>query len=86
MAFRPPIALEIRNQILERIKTGVPATQVAREHGVSYKTVYGWLAKSTTSSPGILETSRWQREKRDLLEMIGILSFELTKIKKNRSY
>lgn len=78
--------MEIKNQILERVKSGVPATQAAREHGVSYKTVYGWLAKSTSSAPGILETSRWQREKSDLLQMIGLLSFELNKIKKNRNY
>lgn len=77
---------EIRNQILERIKSGTPASTAAREHGVSPKTVYGWLAKSTTCAPGVLETSRWQREKNDLLRMIGLLSFELEKIKKNRSY
>lgn len=77
---------EIKNQILERIKSGVPASTAAHEHGVSPKTVYGWLAKSTASAPGILETSRWQREKGDLLRMIGLLSFELSKIKKNRSY
>ena len=85
MSFRP-IASEIRNQILERIKSGTSAATAAHEHGVSPKTVYGWLARSTASAPGILEASRWQREKRCLLEMIGLLSFELTKIKKNRSY
>lgn len=86
MSFRTPVALEIKNQILERVKSGTPAATAAHEHGVSPKTVYGWLAKSTTTAPGALETGRWQREKRDLLEMIGLLSFELTKIKKNRNY
>jgi len=86
MSFRPSIAPEIKQQILERIKSGIPTSTVAREHGVSPNTVYAWLAKSTSSAPGLLETGRWQREKRDLLQMIGLLSFELTKIKKNRSY
>ena len=86
MSFRPSVAPDIKQQILERIKSGTAVSIVAREHGVSPNTVYTWLAKSTSSAPGLLETSRWQREKRDLLQMIGLLSFELTKIKKNRSY
>lgn len=86
MSFRPSVAPEIKNQILERIKSGIPTSTVAREHGVSPNTVYAWLAKSTSSAPGILESSRWQREKSDLLKMIGLLSFEMSKIKKNRSY
>jgi len=75
---------EIKDQILERIKSGVPVSQLSVEHGVARNTIYSWISQTTTSSPGLLNTSRWKNEKRDLLLVIGALSFELSKIKKNR--
>jgi len=40
------IPKEIKEQILERVKTsGLPITQIAKEHGVSDRTIHGWMAK-----------------------------------------
>lgn len=75
------IPQETKDQILSRIKEGIPATQLAREHGVCVKTIYGWLAKQ---SPGALDYGRLKRERDELLLMVGRLTVELSKAKKGR--
>lgn len=79
------ISKEIKEQILSRIKNdGLPAAQVAREHGISDKTVYGWLAKTAERQPGILEINRLKRENEGLKHLIGLLTVEMHKLKKGR--
>ncbi len=80
-----PIAKEIKEQILFRIKNeGVSGAQAARDAGVSSKTVYGWLAKESLNNISILELNRLKRENEGLCKIIGKLSLELDKIKKGR--
>lgn len=87
--FKPPIAKEIREHILARIKNdGVSVAQAARDHGVSSKTIYGWLNRGVMAQPGILELNRVKRENEGLYQLIGRLTHEINKLKKNggRSY
>lgn len=73
-----------REAILKRIKEeGIPASRAANEAGISPKTVYGWLAKETTSS-GISwhEHNRLKRENQQLKEIIGALTLDLNRTKK----
>ncbi|MDP3014771.1 MAG: hypothetical protein Q8M92_11040 [Candidatus Subteraquimicrobiales bacterium] len=80
-----PIAKEIKDQILFRIKhEGISGAQVARDAGVSSKTVYGWLAKESLNNISILELNRLKRENEGLCKIIGKLSLELDKVKKGR--
>ncbi len=59
------IPKEIREQVLARIKNdGVTGKQAADEAGISSKTVYGWLADTTVTEPGILELNKLRRESR----------------------
>ena len=84
--FRSPIAKEIREQILGRIKAdGLPVAQIAREHGVNPKTVYGWLENEAGSSPGVLGLNRLRRENQALLLLVGRLTAEMEKQKRGRS-
>lgn len=85
MSFAP-IAKEIKEQILQRVKDGTPVLKAAAEHGVSTKTIYNWLAKSSMAHPSILEISRLKREKEDLLKVIGLLTLEVSKAKKKKGY
>ncbi len=79
------IKKEIRDQIIERIKTsGVPAAQVAREHGINPKTVYGWLEKSVSNGPSIMEVNKLRRENQALYQLIGMLTADNAKLKKGR--
>jgi len=78
------IPKDIKEQILTRIKNdGVPVSQAAGEHGVNPKTVYNWLRTKTTGDTSILEISRLKRENRELREIIGTLTYSLSKSKKN---
>lgn len=81
------IPIEIKEQVLARIKNdGIPVSQAAKEHGVNPKTVYNWLRGTTIVNPSILEISRLRRENKELKEIIGIITHELHKHKKNQGY
>lgn len=81
------IPKEIKDQVLARIKNdGIPVAQAANEHGVNPKTVYNWLRSTATTNPNILEISRLRRENKELKEIIGIITHELHKNKKNQGY
>lgn len=78
------IPKEIKEQILKRIKEeGITVTQAAKDAGISSKTIYNWMRSKTLSDGSILEISRLKRENRELLEIIGRLTHDLTKSKKN---
>lgn len=79
-----PIAKEIKQQILDRAKEGVSAPRLSREHGVSTKTIYGWLGNQTTGNPSALEHNRLKRERDELLKLVGKLTMDLSKEKKGR--
>lgn len=78
------IPKEIKEQILKRIKEeGITVRQAAEEHGISTKTIYNWMRSKTLSDGSILEISRLKRENRELSEIIGKLTLDLTRSKKN---
>jgi len=80
-----PLAKEIREQILSRIKNkGVTANQAAKDAGVSPKTVYDWLAKEATGDPNVVAYNRLKKENEGSYHLIGKLTSELTRIKKGR--
>lgn len=78
------IPKEIKEQILERVKTsGLPVAQIAREHGISDRTIHGWLAKQTNTVPTVIENSHLKRKIDELYMLVGKLTLELSKVKKN---
>jgi len=78
------IPKEIKNQILSRVKEGVPVSQLAKEHGVGDKTIYTWLRKQSITSPSVLALGRLKRERDDLLKLVGELSLRLKKGEKSK--
>lgn len=80
------IPKEIKEQVLARIKNdGIPVSQAAKEHGINPKTVYNWLRGTSVINPSILEISRLRRENKELKEIIGVITHELHKQKKNQA-
>ena len=78
------IPKEIKEQVLKRIKEeGVTVLQAATDAGISSKTIYNWMRNKTLSDGSILEISRLKRENRELSEIIGRLTLNLTRSKKN---
>lgn len=81
------ISADVKRQILDRIKQGgASISQIAQEHGISNRTIYGWLSKGATSAPSWLELNKLKRENAALKELLGrvMLETELSK-KKNLS-
>lgn len=77
------IPKETKEQVLKRIKEeGVTVSQAASEHGISTKTIYNWMRNKGIQGTNILEISRLKRENKELLEIIGRLTHNLTKSKK----
>ena len=62
MAKSQHVPADVKKQILDRIKEGgVSISQIAEEHGISSRTIYGWLSKGIVSVPSWLELNRLKR-------------------------
>ena len=78
------ISKEVKDQILDRVKNqGVGVKQVAEEHGISDRTIYGWLTKGVSGQPTLLEYARLKKENQTLKEMLGEVTMELKRSQKN---
>ena len=83
----PAVSKEVKEQILQRIRDqGLPVSQVAQEHGLSTKTIYGWISKGITAPPSVLEIAKLKRENQALKELIGELTLEMSLAKKKEHY
>lgn len=72
-----PIALEIKNEVISRIKNnGEAVSALSAEYHISVKTIYGWLRKQSEKGVSVLELSRLKRENKLLLEMVGRLTLD----------
>ena len=80
------ISKEIKDQIISRIKNeGVSVIKAGEEHGISTKTIYGWLSKDVHKQPSIIEFNKLKREKDELLKMVGELTIQLSNTQKKIS-
>jgi hypothetical protein len=79
------ISNEIKNQILDRAKEGVPVLTLSKEHGISTKTIYCWLAHLPGRGPSIVEYGKIKRERDALLALVGQLSLKMSKGEKNQA-
>jgi len=80
-ARRHLIAAEARHSLPPQPQ-GLPVSQAAQEHGLSTKTIYGWISRGVTSSPSVLELAKLKRENQALKELIGELTLEMSLAKK----
>lgn len=83
MSINYKISPEIKAQIISRIKNdGVSVAQVAKDHGISDKTIYNWLGKSTESVSYYRELQVLKRENKALLELLGTMTLKMSESKK----
>jgi transposase-like protein len=86
MGTRSRIPAEVREQILNRIRTeGVSAAQAAKDHGISPVTVYAWLRRSTVMPSNILQLNKLRRENEELKRLLGQAMLMNERGKKNHS-
>ena len=79
------ISKEIKDQILGRIKNdGVSVADAAKDHGISDKTIYGWLGARVQGQPTWSEVTKLKREKDALLKLVGDLTLNLSNTQKKK--
>lgn len=75
------IAKEVQQEILGKLKSGIPAAKLSKDYGVHPQTIYSWLRKSA-SGPSYAELNRYKKENAQLKELIGELTMQLQKEQK----
>ncbi len=78
------VPLETKNEIVEKVKSGVSVAEAAKQYAVSTKTIYAWLSNQTRPEISVLEYNRIKKENEELKRIIGIITLELERGKKNR--
>ncbi len=79
-----PIAKEIKEEILGKIKEGIKAPALASQYGISAKTIYGWLAKMVTPHITWAKYQQLKKENEELKRIIGMIAYDLHKEKKRK--
>ena len=77
------VPAETKKEILQKIKEGLSVNDTAKQYGVSSKTIYTWLSNETRSPISILEYNKLKRENDELKRIIGLITLELERGKKN---
>jgi len=77
------VPIQTREEILARIKNGAKVLETAEEYGISSKTIYSWLRNQVRPEISVLEFNRLKRDNEELKRIIGIITLELERGKKN---
>jgi len=79
------IPKDVKTEILAKVKGGEKVRDLARQYGVSDKSIYTWLHKETGDQVvSIIQYNRLKRENEELKKLIGELSLKLSLGEKNR--
>jgi len=71
------VSKDLRNQILERVKTsGKTVAEISQEHGIGKTTIYEWLRESTGEAPA-RDLIKLMKENKELKQIIGELTVQL---------
>lgn len=80
------VPAEIKAEIIAKVKSGMTVAEAASQYGISSKTIYTWLSNQVKPEMSILEINRLKRENDELKRIIGIITLDLERGKKNRSH
>jgi len=80
------VPAEVKAEIIAKVKNGLPVAQAASQYGISDKTIYTWLSNQVKPEYSILEINRLKRENDELKRIIGIITLDLERGKKNRPH
>lgn len=71
------ISMDLRNQILDRIRTtGKSIKEISEEHGIGKTTIYDWLRESTSGTPQ-RDLIKLEKENKELKQIIGELTVQM---------
>ena len=76
------VSKDIKDEVLGKVRSGVPVIELSKQYGIHFKTIYSWLRDKAVGSVSALEHAKLRRENTELKEIVGMLSLELSKFKK----
>jgi len=78
------VSRDMRNQILERIKTsGKTVAEISAEHGIGKTTIYEWLREGATGTPS-RDLIKLEKENKELKQIIGELTVQMGTTQKKK--
>lgn len=77
------VPAETKAEILEKVKNGMTIVDAAKQYAISSKTIYTWVSNKVRPEISILEYNRLKKENEELKRIIGIVTLELERGKKN---
>jgi putative transposase len=78
------IPKEIKEEIISKVKSGERVMVLARQYGVSDKSIYTWLHKTTGDQVvSIVKYNKLKRENEELKRLLGEITLEISLGKKN---
>ena len=81
------VSKEIKEEILGKVKLGEKVMDLAKQYGVSDKTIYYWLRQSTGEQVvSIVQYNKLKRENEELKRLLGEISLKLSLGEKNRAH
>lgn len=81
------VTKEIKEEILEKVKRGEKVMELAKQYGISDKTIYYWLRQNTGEQVvSIVQYNRLKRENEELKRLLGEISLKLSLGEKNRAH
>jgi len=78
------VPIQTKEEILFKIKNGATVLETANQYGISPKTIYTWLRNQVKPDISIIEYNRLKRENDELKRIIGLITLELERGKKNQ--
>lgn len=80
------VPAETKQEIMGKVKNGQSVTDLATQYAISPKTIYNWLQNQTRPEVSILEYNRLKKENEELKRIIGMVTLELERGKKNSDH
>lgn len=80
------VPIETKQEVLTKVKGGQSVAEIAKQYAISTKTIYTWLQNETRPAISVLEYNRIRKENEELKKIIGIITLELERGKKNRNH
>lgn len=77
------VPIQTKEEILLKIKNGAAVAETADQYGISSKTIYAWLRNQVKPEISVIEFNRLKRDNEELKRIIGIITLELEREKKN---
>jgi len=79
------VPIETKQEVMDKVKNGMSIADAAKQYAISTKTIYTWLSNQVRPEISILEYNRLKRENEELKRIVGIVTLELERGKKNRN-